>query len=224
MEERFSRMLGAITEEELNRLRASKVCVAGCGGLGGYVIEYLARMGVGEIVAIDPDAFDESNLNRQILCTEENLNKSKVLEAAQRVRHINSELKVIPFAEALNEENAERLLCGCSLAIDALDSADARRVLARACGKLGLTLVHGAINGWRAQISVLPPCSDAFDFMYPADYKDKEKPASLSFTPALAASLEAAEATKLLCGREPTLSGRLLLIDLQTMEFTTVKL
>lgn len=224
MEKRYSRSIGAITETELIRLRASTVCVAGCGGIGGYVVEELARLGVGRIVAVDPDTFDESNLNRQILCTEHNLGRSKALEARERVEQINSGTVVTPVVAALSEENTDRILAGCDLVIDALDSAEARRLLAHACGRLGLPLVHGAINGWRAQISVLPAGSDAFDYMYPADYKSESRPASLSFTPALAASLEAAEAVKLLCGREAALNGRLLLIDLQTMEFNTVKL
>ena len=224
MEKRYSRALGALTEEEIERLQGSRAAVVGCGGIGGYVIEELARLGVGEIIAIDPDCFDETNLNRQLLSRENNIGKSKAQQAAERIKTVNSKVSLFPAAEALCAENAERLLSGCQIAIDALDSAQARRVLAKACGKLDIPLVHGAISGWRAQISVLMPRSDAFNYMYPESYDDKALIPSLSFTPALAASIEAAEAVKLLVGREASLSERLLLIDLLNMEFNTVLL
>lgn len=224
MEKRYSRALGALTEAEITALSSKRVCVVGCGGIGGYVVEELARLGVGELVAVDPDCFDETNLNRQLLSAEDNLEKSKALAAAERVGRINSKVRVFPAAEALSAENAARLLSGCDLVVDALDSAGARRVLARACAELGLTLVHGAVSGWRAQIAVLSPGSEAFGFMYPEGYNDKSVIPSLSFTPALAASLETAEAVKLLVGRASPLSGKLLIIDLLTMEFNTVLL
>ena len=67
MENRYKRNIGALTIEEHEKLKQFKVCVVGCGGLGGYIIEMLGRIGVGNITAIDGDVFDESNLNRQIL-------------------------------------------------------------------------------------------------------------------------------------------------------------
>lgn len=224
MEKRYSRALGALSREEIDLLGGSRVCVVGCGGIGCYVIEELARLGVGEIVALDPDCFEETNLNRQLYSSEQNLGKNKALEAAQRVKLINSRVTILPFSESLTEENAERLFSGCNAVIDALDSAQARRVLAAACARLGLTLIHGAVSGWRAQISVLSPGSDAFDFIYPAGYEEKQQVSSLSFTPALAASIEAAETVKLLIGRGSSLLGRLLFIDLLTMDFNTLSL
>ena len=224
MKKRYSRALGALSEEEIAVLRSAKVCVVGCGGIGGYVIEELSRLGVGEIVAADPDCFDETNLNRQLLSSEDNIGKNKALAAAERVKSINSEVRVFPACEVFCEENAKRLLSGCGVIIDALDSAAARRTLAESCKELGLTLVHGAVSGWKAQITVLAPGSDAFSFMYPEGYCDEAVIPSLSFTPALAASIEAAEAVKVLIKRPSPLLGKLLLIDLKTMEFNTIKL
>ena len=71
MDERYSRNLPAVSEEEQAVLARRRVLVAGCGGLGGYLIEYLARMGVGEITAVDGDLFEPSNLNRQLLAVPE---------------------------------------------------------------------------------------------------------------------------------------------------------
>ncbi|HAE22694.1 MAG TPA: thiamine biosynthesis protein ThiF, partial [Spirochaetaceae bacterium] len=81
---RYARNAGSLGIEGQKALHNARVLVVGCGGLGGHLIEGLARLGVGYIVAVDPDCFDESNLNRQILCTTENLGKPKADEAARR--------------------------------------------------------------------------------------------------------------------------------------------
>ena len=92
MDNRFKRNIGALTEEECLILNSKKVFVAGCGGLGGYIIEYLTRLGIGEIIACDGDSFDETNLNRQLLSTEANLGKNKALAAKERAKSINSSI------------------------------------------------------------------------------------------------------------------------------------
>ena len=84
MDERFIRSLGALEEEELAALRGKKLLIAGCGGLGGYLAEYLLRLGAGEIAVADPERFERSNLNRQLLCTERTLGRSKAAAAAER--------------------------------------------------------------------------------------------------------------------------------------------
>lgn len=224
MKARYSRNLGSLTPDDIASLRASRVCVVGCGGLGGYVIEELARLGVGEITAVDPDRFDPSNLNRQLYATEANLGSYKAVAARERVREINSEVSVIAVRKALGEDNAETLIKDNHLVIDALDSADSRRILSATCAKLGLTLVHGAISGWHAQISVLPPGSDAFDYIYPPDRDDSDNTPSTAFTPALCASIEVAEAVKVILNKGKTLAGRLLMVDLLNQEYNIVNL
>jgi tRNA A37 threonylcarbamoyladenosine dehydratase len=78
MEERYFRNLGAISEEEIAALHTKRVCVIGCGGLGGYVIEFLSRIGIGTLTAVDGDCFVLSNLNRQLF-NEEHIGKNKAL-------------------------------------------------------------------------------------------------------------------------------------------------
>ena len=89
MEERYIRNLGALTEEECAVLRGKTVFVAGCGGLGGYLIEMLLRLGVGEIRAADGDVFEASNLNRQLLSSPSTLGSGKAAAAAARAKEIN---------------------------------------------------------------------------------------------------------------------------------------
>ena len=223
MEERFIRNVPAISEAEQACLARKCAAVAGCGGLGGYLVEYLARLGVGKLIVIDGDSFERSNMNRQLLCTERTLGCGKAEAAAQRIREIRPETEVLCCAENLTAENADRLLSGADLVLDALDSAQARCVLADACGRLSLPLIHGAIQGWNAQIAVCMPGDGSMQRLYGEASPAPDK-SCLSFTPALCAAMQTAEALRLLLGKESALQSRLLLADLRYMEFETLPL
>ena len=110
MEERYIRNLGALTEEECALLRTKTVFVAGCGGLGGYLIEMLLRLGVGAIRAADGDAFEASNLNRQLLSSPQALGHSKAEAAAARAAQVNPEVRFEAIPAFVTEENAARLI------------------------------------------------------------------------------------------------------------------
>ncbi|HTZ18035.1 MAG TPA: ThiF family adenylyltransferase, partial [Dissulfurispiraceae bacterium] len=97
---RYQRNRNTLSIEQQLALFQSRVAVVGCGGLGGYLIEELARLGVGTIVAIDPDKFEEHNLNRQILCTLETIGSPKVAAAADRVQKINPAVTLVPVRQA----------------------------------------------------------------------------------------------------------------------------
>ena len=73
MKKRYLRNISTLTPDENEKLKDFRVCIIGCGGLGGYIVEMLARIGIGHLTVVDMDIFDESNLNRQILSTERNL-------------------------------------------------------------------------------------------------------------------------------------------------------
>ena len=94
MEAPFDRNFPALTQQEQRQLWESHVCVVGCGGLGGYIIEYLARVGVGRLTVVDGDRFEPSNLNRQLLCTQPLLGSLKAEAAAARIRSIHPEITV----------------------------------------------------------------------------------------------------------------------------------
>lgn len=225
MSNRYDRNKTALSEEECALLRTKNVCVAGCGGLGGYIIETLARIGVGHITAIDGDVFDITNLNRQLLSDETVLGRKKAEIAVERMSKVNSEISVTAVTEFITEDNAVELLSGHDLVIDALDGIPARRILAEACTKLDITIVHGAIGGWYGQVCVVPPGSGIFDMLYPAGRTDGNNSAgNPPFTPAVTASLQATEAVKLLCGRPSSLDKKLLLVNLKSMEFETIDL
>ncbi len=220
MEKRYMRNMPALTKQQQDLLRTKKAAVIGCGGLGGYLTEYLCRIGIGEIRVVDGDVFEESNLNRQLLSDTAVLGKNKALCAADRIRSVNPEIHAEAFPVFLAEENGTQLVSGCDVVLDALDSISARRILAEACGREGVPLVYGAISGWVAQAAVSMPGDGLMDKLYPAETRISDK-SVLSFTPALCAAMQTALCVKLLTG-QPVETGMLYYFDLLNQEFETI--
>ncbi len=220
MDERYLRNLTALSEEECRRLRTKRVLVLGCGGLGGYIIEMLARIGVGTIRAVDGDCFEATNLNRQLLSMPELIGVSKAETAAARIAQVNPEVKAEAFCAFFDESNAEELISGCDIVMDALDNVESRRLLANFCEKQNVPFVFGAISGWVAQAALSLPGDGLIEKLYPSGVEIRDKSA-LSFTPALCAAMQCALATRLLCGREVRNSS-ISYFDLLNMEFETI--
>jgi molybdopterin/thiamine biosynthesis adenylyltransferase len=213
---RYIRNHKAISEADQATLQKKCVLVVGCGGLGGYVIESLGRLGVGRLVVVDGDVFDETNLNRQLLSSNMNLGKPKALAAQQRMQAINPLVKVEAHQVSLTELNAPNLMQGCDLVVDALDNIPSRMVLIKATRELDIPLVHGAIAGWYGQVYVVQPGDKELEMLYdrsPSAKGAEVELGNLAFTAALVASIQAAEAVKLLLGVGKPLEG-LLQIDL----------
>jgi molybdopterin/thiamine biosynthesis adenylyltransferase len=222
---RYQRNRKALSVVDQLTLFRSSVAVIGCGGLGGYVVEELARLGVGRIVVIDPDVFEEHNLNRQLYSSPANLGQAKVEAALKRVNDINPAVTLVPIPAAFSPENGAELLGGCQVAVDALDSIKVRLELADVCAVLNIPLVHGAIAGWFGHVTTQHPGDDTLQSIYRSWKSGKGVEETLgnpSFTPALVASLEVAEVCKLLTGLGTTLRGRQLILDLYSMEIQVV--
>jgi len=214
--ERYARNVAALTEEECALLADKTVVVVGCGGLGGAVIEALARIGVGQLHVIDGDVFEESNLNRQILCTEENLGREKAVCAVERVQSINSAVSATAHVVYLTEDNAAELVRGANCVVDCLDNLEARFWLAHACQKLGLPLVYGAIGGWFGQVCTVFSGDPSFVTAYATIEGESQHKSlgNLPFTAYATAAFQASEAVKVLIGRGEVLKNRMLMIDL----------
>jgi molybdopterin/thiamine biosynthesis adenylyltransferase len=215
-----------LSPEENEKLATFKVFVAGCGGLGGYVIEELARLGIGHITAADGDVFEESNLNRQLLSSVALLGKSKAEAAKQRMLAVNPDVEVTPIHIMLDDDNCPELIRGHDLVIDALDNMGARKVVEKACEKEGIPMVHGAIAGWYGQVSAIFPGDRIMEKLYPTD-EQKGMEVQLgnpSFTPAVVASIEVAEGLKILLGRGNILRNKLLSINLLDHEYEIFEL
>ena len=214
---RYDRNFKSLGADEQEALARSRVCVVGAGGLGGAVVEQLARAGVGFLRVIDGDAFEESNLNRQLLATEDALGRPKAQVAAEHVAQVNSSVEVETCQVMLGEENAPQLLEGVDCVVDCLDNLGARLWMAHACLHLGTPMVHGAIGGWFGQVCTVVPGDASFATIYGAledagEGVQKEL-GNLVCTAWGTASFQVAEVLKLLLGREGTLRNRLLMID-----------
>lgn len=223
--ERYLRNKKLISQEEQDSLYRMKVVVLGCGGLGGYIIEMLARIGVGKLILVDFDTFDETNLNRQLISNETNLGRGKVGEAVKRVTTINSTISVVGVERRVTEDNLKEVIGGCDVVVDALDSIPIKKQVERSCARMGIPMVHGAIGGWIAQVAVVRPG----DFILEKLYGDGEEGVEAemgnpSFTPALAASIQVGEVIKLLLNKGNPLRGEVLYIDLENNSFSTLKL
>ncbi len=218
MKERYIRNIPALTEADMEKLAESHVLVAGCGGLGGNVIEQLARLGIGHLTVVDGDVFEESNLNRQILCTTANIGENKALAAADRVRSIDPDIDVRPVPEFITKENASALAADADIVIDALDSIASRLMLEDAAAEAGLYLVHGGISGWSLQAMLVPPGSGLLHSLYEGITEDDLK-TSLVMTPAACASIEVSLAVSHLCGSATDLEGKLIAGSLRDMHF-----
>jgi molybdopterin/thiamine biosynthesis adenylyltransferase len=222
---RYQRNRQTISTSQQLTLFRSRVAVIGCGGLGGYVLEQLARLGVGTIIAVDPDVFEEHNLNRQLLATPASLGRAKVDAAVTRIAEINPAVTVIAHRIAYAPENGAKLLRGADLVVDALDSISTRLQLADSCAELGIPLVHGAIGGWYGQVTTQYPEDDTLQQIYRHWQEGKGVEQQLgnpAFTPAAVASIQVAEACKVLLGEGEPLRQRKLVINLLDMEFEQV--
>ncbi|MDK2803822.1 HesA/MoeB/ThiF family protein [Acetoanaerobium noterae] len=222
---RYSRNKNLMSDDEIILLSQKKVCVLGLGGLGGYIVEMLSRIGVGSLTLVDGDVFDETNLNRQLFSSMNNLGNSKALEAEKRVKGINPLTKVIPVYEFVDSSNAMKIIANHDVIVDALDSIDLRKYIAKVCTELNLPLVHGAIAGWYGQVATIYPNDTTLDILYPKDIKrgiEKEL-GNPSFTPALVASIQVSEVIKLLLNRGDLLRNSFMMIDLYTNDIEVIK-
>ena len=221
--EYFTRNLGALTAEQQQGLLGASATVVGCGGLGGYVIEELARIGLGRLHCFDPDVFSPSNCNRQLNALLATLGRNKAEVAAERVAAIHplcaAQAYPMDFRRA---EGAKAFSTG--VVIDCLDDVQARIDLAARCANRGLPLVHGAVNGWYGQVGVHLPGGDLIARLYPprTTRRPTQPPSVLACTVALVASLQVAEAVKLLLGLESPLINTWLHIDLKEGEFQRI--
>lgn len=220
---RYIRSTGVLTPDEIDLLRTKSVFVAGCGGLGGHIIQNLVRMGIGQMAVADSDCFDETNLNRQIFCTEKNLGMYKVSETEAAVNSINSETVINTLSERITSQNAAESISGHDIVMDATDNIETRLILEDACTQCNIPLVHGAVCDWYGQAAVSMPGSGLLHTLY-GNASDTctsgpVKETNGSFAPAVIAGIQSSEAVKLAAGKSTPLADRVLFMDLLNCTF-----
>lgn len=228
--EMLTRQMPLVSESEQKKFKNAKITVIGCGGIGGLTIEMLARMGVGELVLVDEDAFDMTNLNRQTLSTHSNIGQLKSEVAAKRVKEINPYVNVTSYNEHVDEANIDKLIEESRIAIDALDNVLTRVIVSRKARQHKIPFIHGAVHGTLGQITTFLPNTISYEEMFnlPSLNRDLTEdtmeslknvtsgtPPVIGPTPNLVSCLEAMEAFKIITGiGKVTVAPKLLTFDL----------
>ncbi len=227
---RYIRNQDTLALDDQLRLAGSRVAVIGAGGLGGHLILMLARLGVGHITVVDPDVFDETNLNRQSLSTMANTGQSKANAAVQAAAEINPAVEVRSLVCPLNRNTAPEILKSMDVVVDALDSIRDRLILQNAAQKYEIPMVHGAIAGFAGQVMTILPGDLGLKHLYgkktpPKKSVSKNAESFLGVpapTPCLIAGLQAMEVVKLLLNRGRVFRNRLMCVDLESGFFNEI--
>ena len=223
---RYLRNRDSVTPAMQLKLAESRVAVIGAGGLGGHVVLLLARLGVGSLVVVDGDSFDETNQNRQALSTVRNRGMPKALEARSAVAAVNPGVDVIAHAVRLDRSNGRKILAGCQVVVDALDNVADRFIIENLARDLGVPLVHGAVAGFEGQVMSILPGDPGFELLYGkegAPRESEKRPEAVfgvpAVTPSLVAALQVMETLKILLNKGRLLRNSMLRMDLETAEF-----
>ena len=235
---RYSRhtLLSEIGEAGQIKLLNSKVLLIGAGGLGSPAAMYLAAAGVGTIGIVDFDTVDVSNLQRQILHGNKDVGRPKVDSAADRLKDINPDIKVIGYREPIASHNAFEIIKDYDVVLNGSDNFPTRYLVNDACHFLGKPLVDASIFMFEGQVTVYQPAipeegiegGPCYRCLYPDPPPPGEVPSCaeagvLGVLPGIVGSLQAIEAIKLIVGFGESLVGRLLMIDTTDMSFRTLK-
>jgi molybdopterin/thiamine biosynthesis adenylyltransferase len=211
------------------KLKNSRACLVGVGGLGSPAAMQLAAMGVGYLRIVDRDVVELTNLHRQHLYGVDDVGYPKVEAAAKRLRQLNPYITVEPLPFSVNATNAEDLVRGMDVVVDGLDSMKARYAINRACIKVGVPYVFGAAITTTGNLSTIVPAETACLECFYGSLDDKKLPKCgvVGVHPSLVniiASLEVSEAIRILTGKQPRLVNKLLNFDLDELEFNEINL
>jgi len=212
------------------RLLESKALLIGAGGLGSPAALYLAAAGVGTIGIVDFDVVDLSNLQRQILHTNDRIGERKVDSARKTIEALNPDVKVVTHEEMLLTDNVDRIINGYDVIIDGTDTFETRYLLNDAAVAKGITVIHASVFRFEGQLTTFIPYEGpCYRCLYPTPPPPELAPGCsvagvLGVVPGIMGMLQANEALKVLLGIGDTLAGRLLLFDALDSTFTELKL
>ena len=228
--DRYSRqvMLQEIGYQGQLKLKQSRVCVVGVGGLGNPITTRLAAMGVGKIRIVDRDVIELSNLHRQTMFDEDDVGQVKVETAAKKLRKLNNDIIIEELPVSINDYTALDAVDGCDVVIDALDSVNARYSLNRACIVKKIPFVTGAAVGVTGQtFTIVPNESACYYCLFPALDEDSMPTCSIEGVHpsilSIIGGIEVSEAVKIITGKKPSLQDKVLHVDLENLIFNFTK-
>ncbi|MEI6448009.1 MAG: molybdopterin-synthase adenylyltransferase MoeB [Actinomycetes bacterium] len=230
--DRYSRhlLLSEVGVEGQLKLLNAKVLLLGAGGLGSPTALYLAAAGVGTIGVLDNDVVDRSNLQRQVIHTEDRIGTPKVESAATAIAALNPDVKVVQHPVRLNAENIMEIIPDYDIVVDGVDNFPTRYLLNDASVRLKIPVVSASILGFEGQLSVFAPYDGpCYRCLFPVPPPAELAPSCgangvLGVLPGTMGLLQATEVVKLILGQGEPLIGRLLLYDALATSFTTLKI
>ncbi len=230
--ERYARQTAfyGIGKDGQEKLAKSRVMILGCGGLGSASASILARAGVGYLKLVDRDFLELNNLQRQILYEEHDIKEGlpKPIAAQRRIEQINSTIHVDPVVADANRFNIEKLISDVDLVIDAADNFETRFLLNDACVKLHRTWIYGAaIESYGLTMNIIPGKTVCFrcvmdNIPQPGSVPTCETVGILSSIVCVIASIQCAEAIKILTGKKDEINKKLISIDLWQNSYQTI--
>lgn len=221
--ERYDRQIRLFGIEGQERLKKSKVLIVGVGGLGSPAALYLAAAGVGEVILVDSEKVELSNLNRQILYWTRDVGRLKVESATEKLRELNPSVKIKSYPRKADEELLDQLVHEADVVIDGLDNWKTRFELNRACVKRRKPLIHAGVYGVYGQLLVVVPgITPCLQCIVVKEPPEKGPLPVLGTTPGLLAMIQVTEAIKILTGYGKPALNKLVLYNGYTMEFQEV--
>ena len=218
-------LLSEIGEEGQDKLLHSKVLVIGAGGLGSPVILYLAAAGVGTLGIADFDKVDISNLQRQIIHNQSNINIQKVVSAKQKINLLNEDVNVICIDQPITKENIAEVIADYDLVIDATDNLATKYLINDSCVEHKKPFIHGAIKEFTGNVMTVLPGSACFRCVFPdaTQPKPSDKSGVFGSIAGIAGTIQATEAIKFLTGVGELLTNKMLSFNALTMQFNVVE-
>ncbi len=212
-----------IGEEGQKKLLSAKILVVGAGGLGSPVLLYLASAGVGTLGVVDYDVVELSNLQRQILFTTNDLKRSKVEVAGERLTALNPDIKIEQHHLRLDEKNVDRLFPGYDVVVDATDTFVSKFLVNDTCVRMGKPFVHGAVQKFSGQVLTWLPGHACYRCVFKEEPDEGVVPGCqqvgvLGTVVGLIGSIQASEAIKLVLGKGTLLLDRMFIADVWTMK------
>ena len=226
--ERYARhlVLAEIGGPGQQKLKAARVLIVGAGGVGSPAALYLAAAGVGTLGLIDPDTVALSNLQRQILFTGEDIDRTKVEAGADRLTALNRHVRIETHAEPLNADNAAALIGDYDVVLDGTDDFHTRLVVNAACVATGTPLVSGALGRWSGQVGVFTgkPCYQCLVPEIPPDAETCSRVGVVGALAGIIGAMAALETIKLITAAGQPLTARLMLYEGLSATARTVKI
>lgn len=227
-ESRYSRqeLLPEIGPRGQEKLAAASAVVIGCGALGTHSLSLLVRAGVGRVTVVDRDRVELTNLQRQTMFVEEDVGRAKAEAAEQRLRKVNSLVEVKGIVDEVRQDNAEDLVSGATVVVDATDNMETRYIVNDACVRLGVPWVYGGAVGVSGMVLAITPKGPCLRCVFPSPPRPGVLPTCntvgiINTLPSTVASMEVTEALKVMLGKEPT--RELMVLDVWNQEVQKIK-